>query len=152
MTIHPYLNIPGVAISAHRGGGIEAPENTMELGKDFASKIEVGDVISLNGDLAAGKTTFMKGVLKGIGYEGEVTSPTFTLVNEYESQPKIIHIDCYRETNLNRWIGLGIHEYLESDSIVFIEWAELIKPLLPEKIIEITFSHFGDNSRKIYLN
>lgn len=139
-------------IQGWSGNATNSPEDTMELGKDFASKIEIGDVISLNGDLAAGKTTFMKGVMKGIGYEGEVTSPTFTLVNEYESQPKIIHIDCYRETNLNRWIGLGIHEYLESDSIVFIEWAELIKPLLPEKIIEIKFSHSGDNYRKIYLN
>ena len=139
-------------IQGWSGNMTNSPENTMELGKDFASKIEIGDVISLNGDLAAGKTTFMKGVLKGIGYVGEVTSPTFTLVNEYDSQPKIIHIDCYRETNLNRWIGLGIHEYLESDSIVFIEWAELIKPLLPENIIEITFSHSGDNYRNIYLN
>ena len=139
-------------IQGWSGNTTNSPEDTMELGKDFASKIEIGDVISLNGDLAAGKTTFMKGVLKGIGYEGEVTSPTFTLVNEYESQPKIIHIDCYRETNLNRWIGLGIHKYLESDSIVFIVWAELIKPLLPEKIIEIKFSHSGDNNRKIYLN
>lgn len=139
-------------IQGWSGNTTNSPEDTMELGKDFASNIEIGDVISLNGDLAAGKTTFMKGVLKGIGYEGEVTSPTFTLVNEYESQPKIIHIDCYRETNLNRWIGLGIHEYLESDSIVFIEWAELIKPLLPENIIEIKFSHSGDNNRKIYLD
>ena len=81
-----------------------------------------------------------------------MTSPTFTLVNEYESKPKIIHIDCYREHNLNRWIGLGIHEYLESDAIVFIEWAELIKPLLPENIIEIKFAHSGENNREIKLN
>ena len=134
------------------GGVTQSPEETMLLGEQLSSSIEKGDVFSLNGELAAGKTTFMKGILRKLGYSGEVTSPTFTLVNEYESKPKIIHIDCYREHNLNRWIGLGIHEYLESDAIVFIEWAELIKPLLPENIIEIKFAHSGENNREIKLN
>ena len=138
-------------ISGWTGGLTQSPEETMILGEQLASSIEKGDVISLNGELASGKTTFMKGILKKLGYAGEVTSPTFTLVNEYESEPKIIHIDCYREHNLNRWIGLGIHEYLESDTIVFIEWAELIKPLLPENIIEIKFAHSGENNREIKL-
>mgnify|MGYP001207206013 CR=1 FL=1 len=133
------------------GGITKSPEETIALGKSLSNVIEIGDVISLNGELAAGKTTFMKGVLAGLNYKNDVTSPTFTLVNEYESNPNIIHIDCYRESNLNRWIGLGIHEYLEGDSIVFIEWAELIQPLLPEKIIDIKFSHIGENKREITL-
>jgi len=136
-------------ISGWTGRITDIPEDTIQLGHEFASCLEIGDVFSLNGELAAGKTTFMKGVLQGLGYKSQVTSPTFTLVNEYDSKPKVIHIDCYREHNLNRWIGLGIHEYLESESIVFIEWAELIKPLLPENIIELTFAHSGENKREI---
>lgn len=139
-------------IAGWDGGKTNSPEESIQLGVNLASCIELGDVISLNGELAAGKTTFMKGVLQGLGFKGEVTSPTFTLVNEYDSNPKVIHIDCYRESNLNRWINLGIHEYLESESIIFIEWAELIKPLLPKKIIEISFSHSGENNRKIILS
>ncbi|MAJ43453.1 MAG: tRNA (adenosine(37)-N6)-threonylcarbamoyltransferase complex ATPase subunit type 1 TsaE [Candidatus Marinimicrobia bacterium] len=134
------------------GGITKSPKETISLGKSLSNYIDIGDIISLNGELASGKTTFMKGVLSGLNYTHDVTSPTFTLVNEYNSSPKIIHIDCYRENNLKRWIGLGIHEYLDSNTIVFIEWAELIKPLLPENIIEIKFSHSGENIRKIVLN
>ncbi|MBC8196862.1 MAG: tRNA (adenosine(37)-N6)-threonylcarbamoyltransferase complex ATPase subunit type 1 TsaE [Candidatus Marinimicrobia bacterium] len=129
-----------------------SPEETIKLGESLSSKLEIGDIISINGELASGKTTFMKGVLKGLGFKGEVTSPTFTLVNEYDSIPKVIHIDCYRESDLNRWVGLGIHEYFESNSIVFIEWAELIKPLLPKELIEINFSHISENKREITLS
>lgn len=129
-----------------------SPEETIKLGESLSSKLEIGDIISIKGELASGKTTFMKGVLKGLGFMGDVTSPTFTLVNEYDSTPKVIHIDCYRESDLNRWIGLGIHEYFESNSIVFIEWAELIKPLLPKELIEINFSHISENKREITLS
>ena len=85
------------------------------------------------------------------GIRAAIKKGFLDFVNEYDSKPKVIHIDCYRENNLNRWIGLGIHEYLESDSIVFIEWAELIQSLLPEKLIEIRFSHSGENNREIIL-
>ena len=92
----------------------ESPKDTIKLGNSLTNYLEIGDLILLNGELASGKTTFMKGVLDGFNYDGNVTSPTFTLVNEYNSTPKIIHIDCYRETNLNRWINLGINEYFPS--------------------------------------
>ncbi len=134
------------------GAITHSTEETIKLGESLSSKLEIGDIISIKGELASGKTTFMKGVLKGLGFMGDVTSPTFTLVNEYDSTPKIIHIDCYRESDLNRWIGLGIHEYFESNSIVFIEWAELIKPLLPKELIEINFSHISENKREITLS
>ena len=139
-------------ISNWKGGLTNTPEETMQLGVQLTKSLEIGDVISLKGELAVGKTTFMKGVLSGLRYEGDVTSPTFTLINEYQSIPKIIHMDCYRENNLNRWISLGIYEYLESDTIVFIEWAELIQSLLPRKLIEIKFFHLGENNREIILN
>ena len=133
------------------GGMTNSTEATIKLGENFAKFIEMGDVFAFIGELASGKTTFIKGILKGLDYKKSVTSPTFTLVNEYDAKYPVIHIDCYRESNLNRWVGLGIHEYLESKSIIFIEWAELIKPILPNNLIEIQFLHSGNNKREIIL-
>lgn len=129
----------------------QSPEETIILGMELAAALETGDVITLNGELASGKTTFMKGVLKGLNFEQEVTSPTFTLINEYDSHPPVTHIDCYREHDLNRWQSLGIQEYFEGNGIVCIEWAELIKELLPDKVISISFTHIDENTREISL-
>jgi len=126
-----------------------SPEDTIAAGEDFAGYVETGDIIALEGELASGKTTFMKGVARGLGYGGRVTSPTFTLINEYEGQFPIIHIDCYRESSLERWVRLGLNEYFRKPNIVFIEWAELIRPLLPDSVIEIEFNNSSVTERKI---
>ena len=131
------------------GGQTNSPGETMALGKECSSFIQQGDIFALTGDLASGKTTFVKGVLEGLGYKEEVTSPTFTLINEYHAKSSIIHIDCYRESNLIRWNNLGINEYLFSDKIVFIEWAEIIKEILPDDIISIYFLNLGNDQREI---
>lgn len=133
------------------GSETYSPEETIVLGQNLAKFVQSGDVFALKGDLASGKTTFMKGVAKGLGYIGEVTSPTFTMVNEYECTPKIIHIDCYRESNIHRWLQLGISEYFNSDNVVFIEWSELISQLLPTNIIVIEFVNVGKNHHNIKL-
>ena len=130
----------------------QSPEETIMLGVDLAAIMETGDVITLNGELASGKTTFMKGVLRGLNFEKDVTSPTFTLINEYDSYPPVTHIDCYREHDLNRWQSLGIQEYFVGNGIVFIEWAEFIRELLPVKVISISFTHIDENSREISLS
>ena len=85
-------------------------EETMELGLSMSKYLELGDVLTLTGELASGKTTFIKGILKGFNYSDEVTSPTFTLINEYNAIFPVIHIDCYREENLDRWVRIGIHD------------------------------------------
>ena len=74
------------------------------LGYTIANKLNQGDVISLEGDLGSGKTTFVKGILRGLNYKYDVTSPTFTLINEYNSLKNVIHIDCYKESDLGIWI------------------------------------------------
>ena len=75
----------------------------------FSQKISKGDIIGLNGNLGSGKTTFVKGILKGLNYNDEVTSPTYTLLNEYYLDDyRIIHIDCYREKNSTRWLNIGV--------------------------------------------
>ena len=126
-----------------------SPEQTQLFGIDFSNKISKGDIIAINGELGAGKTTFIKGVLKGLGYRGNVKSPTYTLINEYDSKYKTIHIDCYREKNINRWLDVGIMDYLNGDDIVIIEWAEYINSILPNNIINIDIHHISESDRKI---
>ena len=126
-------------------------DETIKLGEQFSNFIEVGDVFAFEGELASGKTTFTKGILKGLDFKKPVTSPTFTLVNEYDAKLSIIHIDCYREDEVDRWIHLGISDYFSSQNIVIIEWAERITRLLPQNTIRINFNHQGKNKREIIL-
>ena len=114
------------------------------------TKGTIGEVSAL-GNLAAGKTTFIKGVLKGLGYQYEVTSPTFTLINEYYAKFKVIHIDFYREENIVRWNELGFQDIVNSDSIIMIEWADLIPDLIPNINYKLLFKHEGEDKRKINL-
>ena len=134
------------------GGITNSSDATVILGEDFAKFIEVGDVFALIGELASGKTTFIKGILKGLDFKKPVTSPTFTLVNEYDAKYSVIHIDCYREEDLERWLKLGINDYLGDKNIVFIEWADKMKSLLPENTFHVNFSYKSSNSREIILS
>ena len=131
------------------GGIFKSCDETIQGGKSFSNIVFPGNVIGLSGDLGAGKTTFVKGLLAGLGYTGNVTSPTFTLVNQYNLDSTIYHIDCYRETNLESWVKLGINEYINSDSIVIIEWYGYIESILPSDMIKIDFKMLSQNSRQI---
>ena len=126
---------------------------TEELGCKFSQTISNGDIIALNGNLGSGKTTFVKGVLKGLNYQNEVTSPTYTLINEYYTGIySLIHVDCYREKNINRWLNIGLIDYLSGDNILFIEWAENIQSILPKEINNIYFDTLDTNQRLIKCN
>ena len=127
------------------------PEETIRLGEDLSNYLEQGDVLALVGELASGKTTFIQGMLRGLKYTKPVTSPTFTLINEYDSIYPVIHMDCYREKDLNRWIKVGFHDYINSENIVIIEWADKIRSLLPNDHIQIKFMHKGQDKREITL-
>ena len=133
------------------GGETQDPHETIQLGEYFSGFMEKGDVYAFLGELASGKTTFIQGILRGLRYTRPVTSPTFTLINEYNTKHQVIHIDCYRENELNRWIKLGLNDYMNEENIVMIEWADKIKVLLPEDTIYIQFSHKGVNKREIIL-
>ena len=122
------------------------------LGIAIANKLNQGDVVSLEGDLGSGKTTFVKGILKGLNYKYDVTSPTFTLINEYNADLKVIHIDFYRENDTQRWKEIGINEYFHSNNLVLIEWGNMIDEILPDNVIRIYFEHITLNKRKIYSN
>ena len=116
-------------------------EETCNLGQNLSKRVKSGDIILLYGDLGSGKTTFVKGFLKGFDYSFDVTSPTFSLINEYDAVQKVIHIDCYREKNINRWINLGIIDYFNDSSIVIIEWPEILNDILPDNVIRVKFSN-----------
>ena len=126
-------------------------DETMNLGLEISKKIKTGDIFGFNGNLGTGKTTFIKGLLIGLGYEGDVTSPTFSLINEYDARLKVIHVDFYREPNIKRWKDIGFEEMLYQNDLVLIEWANLIPDILPEETKIFLFEHVSINKRKIKL-
>lgn len=138
--------------SGWMGSVTQDPQETIQLGEHFATFVEKGDVFSFVGELASGKTTFIKGILKGLNFDKPVTSPTFTLVNEYDAKFPVIHIDCYREDEQERWIKLGMNDYMDEENVVIIEWADKMKSLLPVNTIQMQFSHKSINSREIFLS
>ena len=122
--------------------------------KNFASKIskkvKKGSVVTLNGDLGAGKTTFTQGFAIGLGVEQHVGSPTFKLVSEYSgSTMKLYHVDCYRLKSIEEFLNLGGENLLlPYDGVTLIEWANIIEGLIPLDSINIQFSRFKENTTK----
>ena len=128
--------------------------DTMNFAKKLASKLKVGDVVVLSGELGAGKTKFTEGFLSYFGLEKEISSPTFTIVNEYKNKDiNIYHFDVYRLEDVDEFYAIGGDEYFNS-GISIIEWGELIKEALPPNYIEIIFSknNFDENSRTLDVN
>jgi len=130
----------------------DSPEETINYAKSISSLFTPGNIYGLRGEMASGKTTFIKGLLIGMEYKDMVNSPTFTLVNEYDAINKVIHIDCYRENDIDRWLNLGIFEYFASNAIVLIEWPEVIKEILPKTIKYIDFTVLEGNKRRIEIS
>lgn len=122
---------------------------TSRLASEFASIAGPGDIIALNGNLGSGKTFFVKSFAAAKGIE-TASSPTFAIVNEYTGKNKIYHFDFYRINKINELYDIGFDDYLNDDSaIVFIEWADLFKELLPKRIYEVKFAVVSDNLRRI---
>lgn len=123
-------------------------EETRLLASKIIKMLKVGDVVLLTGDLGAGKTTFVSGALESLGYKDHVISPTFNILKCYfEVKPIIYHIDAYRLEDQN--IDIGLEEYIEGNGICFIEWPVFIKPLIPNKHLEISLRRISDNEREI---
>lgn len=114
-----------------------SPEETRILGAALAPILLPGDVISLSGDLGAGKTVFVQGLVTALGCGTRVTSPTFTLVQEYQGRYPIVHLDVYRLDSFQEVFDLGFEELLDPHAILVIEWGEAVAPLLPERFVEI---------------
>lgn len=119
-------------------------EETRIVGAALSPTLLPGDVISLTGDLGAGKTAFVQGVAAALGVEGRVTSPSFTIVHEYEGRYPIIHLDVYRLDSFQEVIDLGFEEFLDPEAIVLIEWGEAIAPMLPRRHLEVEMRSAAD--------
>ena len=125
--------------------------DTDDIAKNIASKIKPNDIITLDGNLGTGKTTFTKFFVKHLGSNDLVSSPTFSLVNHYNSKCDIFHFDMYRIATEDDLYSIGFFDYLDNNNILIIEWSENIKPFLPLNSINITFEYIDDNSRKIII-
>lgn len=126
-------------------------KETIELGKKIASKLTKGMVIVLTGDLGSGKTKLTEGILTYFGLENEISSPTFTIVNEYDTDSlKLYHFDVYRLADIDEFYAIGGDEYFEKGASI-IEWGELIEEALPHDYVKINFSRDLENEhlRKI---
>lgn len=125
-------------------------EETIRAGEVFATRLQQGDIVLLNGDLGAGKTHFAKGVARHYGVDsGEVQSPTFSLVHEYHGSIPLYHLDCYRLKKSEEAVDFGIEEYLFGDGISMIEWPERIASILPESSWVVEIRHLDENLREI---
>ena len=119
-------------------------KETIELGKKIAEKLQKGTVVVLTGDLGSGKTKLVEGVLSYFGLENEISSPTFTIVNEYSADNlNIYHFDVYRLEDSDEFLAIGGDEYFEKGACL-IEWGEMIEDVLPKNHATITFSRNND--------
>jgi tRNA threonylcarbamoyladenosine biosynthesis protein TsaE len=127
-----------------------SPSDTIALGRSFAAARKVGDVIGLEGDLGAGKTQWVKGLLAGLGSDEEATSPTFTLLHEYRAgRLPVYHFDFYRIQHRDELDALGLNDYLEGDGVTVIEWAGKFGEMLPARSQWIRFAENGPTERAI---
>ena len=111
---------------------LNSVEAAQAFGESWAADLVGGEIFALHGVLGAGKTQLAKGLARGLGYHGDVTSPTFTIVHEYRGgRLPMYHIDLYRIRNEKEAIGIGLEEYLPGDGVTVIEWAERIASILP---------------------
>lgn len=124
-----------------------------EISKKVASLLKEGDVLFLYGDLGTGKTQFTKFLLNNLGYSGDVTSPTFSIVNLYEADILVTHMDLYRLNSLDEAINIGIYDILDDDSLKIIEWPDIIPELEDYADFKIYFDYLDDkNKREIIIN
>lgn len=127
-------------------------EETKKIATALASKLEIGDIVVLSGDLGSGKTKFTEGFLSFWGLEDEISSPTFTIVNEHsKDNTNIYHLDVYRLADMGEFYAIGGMEYF-TNGICVIEWGELIEDILPKNYIKVSFSKDNKNESIRYLN
>ncbi len=122
--------------------------DTMKLGKKIASQLKRGDIIILLGDLGSGKTKLTEGILSYFGLQNEISSPTFTIVNEYDTEKlKIFHLDLYRLADIDEFFAIGGEEYFEKGASI-IEWGEMLEGYIPKKYLKLEFSRDNVNENR----
>ncbi len=130
----------------------KSPEETIELGKKIGSLLKKGDIIAMQGTLAAGKTTITKGIALSLGIKDDITSPTFCLISEYEGKMPLYHMDVYRLNGIEDFETLGAEDMLYGEGVSIIEWSEKIMEELPKRTIILKIEVQDDNTRNITLS
>ncbi len=126
-------------------------EETIQLGKKIGSMLQPGAIIAMEGNLAVGKTTITKGIAESLGIEEAITSPTFTLISEYEGKMPLYHMDVYRLDSCEDFINLGVEDLMYGDGVSIIEWSERVREELPKSTITLRLEIRGDGGRDITL-
>ena len=134
----------------------ESAEETQNIGRIIGEGLSSGDVVALTGELGSGKTCITRGIARGLGVpeEYQITSPTFTLINEYPGRVTLYHVDIYRLSGSQDLKDMGYEEYFYGDGITVIEWAEKIKDILPEdeERLNIRLRYIDENKREIKIS
>jgi len=125
-----------------------AAEDTRAIGRAVAEFLVPGDAVALTGELGAGKTTFVQGAARGLGFEGTVVSPTFTLVREYRARLLVHHVDVYRLERVQDVLDLGFEEMADEDGVLLVEWGDAVEGLLPADHLLIELTVPGEDERR----
>lgn len=123
--------------------------DTMLIAEEICKNIKSGSVVAFTGGMGMGKTAFVRGALKAFGNTSFVSSPTFSLVHDYGGEPHIYHFDMYRVTDLDDLYSTGFFDYLDGNSVLFIEWSENIADALPENTVRISISQGEEADKRI---
>ncbi len=138
------------------GGSIElvtrTPDETRKSAAALAELLVPGDVVSLTGDLGAGKTAFVQGAARALGVEEPVVSPTFVLVREYRGEMPIYHVDVYRLDRMQEVHDLGFEDFLDPGGVVFVEWGDAIEALLPDSHLRVQLTSEDDETRRLRIS
>ena len=129
-----------------------SPEETEKIAYEFSQWLNAGDVVCMYGELGAGKTAFVRGIARGLGIKDHITSPTFTIVNEYCGKMPLYHFDVYRIADEDEMYEIGYEEYIDGDGVSVIEWPQLIKDILPKSYYSVKIDRnyeAGENCRII---
>ena len=130
-----------------------SPQETEELGLKLAKSLKGGEVVAFRGGLGMGKTCFTRGLARGLGFKGDVTSPTFALINEYiGGRLPLYHFDMYRISGWEDLYSTGFFDYIEQGGVIAAEWSENIENALPESTVTVTFVRLDDNKREVTVN
>lgn len=127
----------------------ESPSETEAVGENLSTKLKPGSIVALFGGMGAGKTAFTRGIARGLGITGGVSSPTFALVHEYKGRIPLYHFDMYRVNNWDDLYSTGFFDYLDSGGIIVVEWSENIENALPENTIHIMIKHGKAENERI---
>jgi tRNA threonylcarbamoyladenosine biosynthesis protein TsaE len=124
---------------------------TEALGSALAARLRRGCVVALTGELGTGKTAFVRGIASGLNIAARVTSPTFTIVNEYPGDVPLFHFDFYRLSGARELADIGWDDYLERGGIVAAEWSDIAPELIPADAVRVDFEYLGDGARRVTL-